>query len=686
MKSIRIFLMLASSLAVLSCAEELQEGVKQPAVEGAVMTKVINTPADSEDGSLLVCISEEAAAAIESGDASLAETISEGIAMTSFEPLFPDASKDEVAKEYRLHRWYEIRFEDADKMNVAALLSARAEVTKVEFNKIVVPACDLSFSPYVPSASEFSDLSMPFNDPMLPSQWHYINTGSASVSNSAVEGADIGVKDAWKLTGGNPDVIVAVIDSPVKYDHPDLAANMWVNMAEKNGVAGVDDDGNGYKDDVYGWNCVDNNADIDWSGRKASGHGTHVAGVVAAVNGNGTGVCGVAGGTGNGDGVRIMSCQIFKGDQTNLSSSSLAFYYAARNGASVAQCSWGLIGGNFNSDEEYAGLYSAEYAAIDFFLDKRNNNSEILDGNIIIAAAGNERNPFSSYPAGLENVVSVTGIGPDYLPAVNYTNYGPGCNIAAPGGDFYVGDITAIENNKSRVLSTFIDTVVDDNLGTSGHEYAYMQGTSMACPHVSGVAALGLSYAYKLNKTFTREEFISMLLTSVNDIEDVNESFVDGFKKFYIENGKYNYVDLGIYRDGKMGTGVIDAWKFLMNIEGTPSIMVSVLDEGDKAKRYDLTGFFGGGASDLTYLSVECDAETKAALGLSDDPSSLEIKYGKLSIKPTKAGSGKITVKALAGYDEDGKADGNVQSGAMEISRTISVMARGAASKNNGWL
>lgn len=671
---------MSAVICAASCADELYEGVSSVPSEDSVMTKVINTPSDAEEGQLLLCLTETAADAVAAGDRSLYGNISGVLQVKSFAPVFNSSPDDEVARRHNLHRWYYVEFDGADLRGAASKLAAFSDVAMVQFNKKLKPASDCSFNAYTPVLGQMSSDDLPFNDPMLGDQWHCINTGSALVSNSSVAGGDIAVKDAWRLTGGDPRVIVAIIDSPVKYDHPDLAANMWRNEGEIP-ANGVDDDKNGYTDDVYGWNCERNNGEINWSSHKASGHGTHVAGIVAAVNGNGTGVCGVAGGTGKGDGVRMMSCQIFEGGMSsNLKSSAIAFEYAAKNGASVAQCSFGLIGAEYESDAEYEMSYGAEHDAIEYFMDKDNNNSEILDGNIVIAAAGNEQVPYSSYPAGLQNVVSVTGLGPDYLPAVNYTNYGPGCNIAAPGGDFYIGNITSFKENRSRVLSTFIDTIVDDNLQTAGHEYVYMQGTSMACPCVSGVAALGLSYAYKIGKTFTREEFISLLLTSVNNLDSRltdNKLKVSGYT-----NGLEQTVDLGLYR-GKMGTGAVDAWKFLMAIEGTPSLTVKVLDESAKAERYDLTSYFGGSASSLTYLSIDCDQDTRTSLGLSEDP---EIKYGKLSIKPTKVGSGKITIKAIAGYDEDGLVDGETQTGGMEITRTVSIMSRGVASDNGGWL
>ena len=672
--------MAASALLLAACTEVVDEGNLQNTDSGVLMTKVINTPSASVEGTLLLCLTEDAAQLLASGDMSLREQFSAEVDLKTLEPVFAiTPGKEDVARRHNLHKWFKVEFDGVSNTAAAAKLASFASVVTVQYDKVVSPASDLEFTPYRPSLAQMSsDEDFPFDDPMLVDQWHYINTGSSHVSNSSYEGGDLAVKDAWRLTGGDRRVVVAVIDGPIKYNHPDIAPNMWKNEGEVPGN-NVDDDKNGYVDDVYGWNCVRNTGNIDWSNRSESGHGTHVAGIVAAANGNGIGVCGVAGGTGKGDGVRMMSLQIFEGGASTLDASAKAFVYAADNGASIAQCSFGYEGEGsaYKSDKDYSRVFGAEYDAIRYFMDPENNNSEILDGNIVVAAAGNDGRDMSSYPAAVKDVISVTALGPDYLPAVNYTNYGPGCNIAAPGGDFYIGNISNFQDNRSRVLSTFVNSVTDANLGTSGHDYVYMQGTSQACPGVSGVAALGLSYAHKLGKKFSRDEFVSMLLTSVNDLDDRltdNSLKISGYR-----NGAETYLDLGLYR-GKMGTGAVDAWKFLMAIEGTPTLTVQVADENSKAKRYDVSSYFGGSASNLTYLSVECDQATKDALGLTADP---EMKYGKLSINPTKVGSGKVTVTAIAGGENLG---GLEQIGGMEITRTISIMSRGVVSDNGGWL
>jgi hypothetical protein len=251
----------------------------------------------------------------------------------------------------------------------------------------------------------------------------------------------------------------------------------------------------------------------------------------------------------------------------------------------------------------------------------------------------------------------VTALGADYLPA-GYSNYGRGCNIAAPGGDLWIGAADE-EDNISQILSTCISEVSGD--------YAWMQGSSMACPHVSGVAALGVSYAGKLGKTFTGEEFTAMLLTSVNDI---NQYLTDGVKPFHNMS-----INLKTYNK-RMGTGAIDAWKFLMQIEGTPSVMV----QAGKSCSIDLRQFFRESAKDITYLDVTFDDEARKSLGLASKPT---VKDGMLDIICMKNGSAKVKVSAIAG---GGQLGGGNNIGGTEISREISIISRGVYSNNGGWL
>ena len=172
-----------------------------------------------------------------------------------------------------------------------------------------------------------------------------------------------------------------------------------------------------------------------------------------------------------------------------------------------------------------------------------------------------------------------------------------------------------------------------------------------------------------------------MLLTSVADI-DVR--MIDNtMKTCGFENGAaVPEANLGNYR-GKMGTGAVDAWKLLMSVEGTPTLTVL----NGKSKRYDISSYFG--VKNLKYISVEVDAKTRESLGLKSDPEidlTGDFATKPLKLYPTKIGSGKIVVKAIAGYDEDGVVDGETQIGGMEITRTISVMSRGVVSDNGGWL
>ena len=689
---IRTIAMLIGACVMTGCVSEQFDSQADAAVK-APSAKIVNTPADAVDGELLLCLGAEASANIRAGKA--AEFMaSKTIDLKSIEPVFRVTENNaKYLRKYQLDRWYKVRFEGAGLSQAASELSQFGEVSRVQYNKLVAHGSDAKSTAWT-QEEKIEASELPFNDPLLADQWHYINTGDKTIASTAEAGADIAVKDVWNKLNikGSSDIIVAIIDGPVKYDHVDLAGNMWVNTAEKNGEPGVDDDQNGFEDDVYGWNCDLDTCQIKYNVKGESGHGTHVAGIVGAVNGNNEGVCGVAGGSGNNDGVRLMSCQIFTaGVSANVNSAAIAFVYAADNGAQIAQCSFGYQNSTYTSDMEYFQNYTMEYFAIQYFLDKdrfkemetKMGRKSPIDGPLVIFASGNDGVDKSSYPGALMECICVTGIGPDGYPAY-YTNFGPGCNIAAPGGDAYLNT----SNGKSQILSTYVSEV-------NGEDYVYMGGTSMACPHVSGVAALGLEYATKLGKTFTREEFVSRLLTSVNDLDSRLNT---GYKFMGYDPSTGSEVTPRPYSTYQynMGTGLVDAWKFMMSIEGTPCLSVKMEDE----KGYDMADFFGEAASYLTYKSVTMDSKDMTSLGIRSK-NDIKVENGMLYVYATKPGSAKVTVKAIAGgkevagnqvVDWTGNKDyvtvpnENEVMGGMEISREFSIVVRGVASKNGGWL
>ena len=316
------------------------------------------------------------------------------------------------------------------------------------------------------------------------------------------------------------------------------------------------------------------------------------------------------------------------------------------------------------SDQEYINgikdvSYAAplEYEAIQYFTDPSNANCDAVGSNMAIFAAGNNSGTASSYPGALPFCISVTAFGPDYLPG-GYSNRGPGCDIAAPGGDPWIA-VNLGTDQQAMILST---GVTGDSWSSAG--YVYNSGTSMACPHVSGVVALGMSYALQLGKTFTKEEFTSLLLTSVNDIDQ----FLSSGTKPY----NYSTFELSSYK-GQMGTGAVDAWKFLNNIAGIPSVQTV---PGEKLV-IDLEEYLGGTVGNFTY-SVSCPAETKTSLGMSEDA---VIKDGKLELTCTKVGSGRVTLSSSVGKDPS-RDDGI---SGLDFSREISIVCRPFKAGNGGW-
>ena len=622
-----------------------------------------NTMDKCEAGSLLLFLEEETIARIEKGDIEAVKSeIFLGGDVVSFEPALVKPKNERLARELGLHRWYSVKFDESIPVRkFAKEVAPSKHVNAIEFNTIVSLASDLKAHPM--SMGNMADTRAlepmsSFNDPYAKYQWNLHNSGDEAIAKTAREGADVGVLDAWELCTGSSDVVVAVIDGPVQYNHPDLAAAMWVNEAELNGVEGVDDDGNNYVDDIYGYNFNTagySGGKINWTTEGESGHGTHVAGIVAAVNNNGVGISSIAGGSGSGDGVRIMGCQVFDGAfAASDRDMSNAFIYAADNGACIAQCSYAYDPRSFDSDNAYINQISIEYNAIKYFVNPENCNHSAIGQNLAIFAAGNETTSNSGYPGALPICVSVTAYGPDYLPT-GYTNYGRGCNIAAPGGDYSIG------NSVSQILSTCIKDAVGD-------DYAWMEGTSMACPHVSGVAALGISYAAKIGKKFEGDDYRHTLLTAVNDI---NSLMLEGTKPY---NGVADAVVLKNYHK-RMGTGALDTWRLFMLIEGTPSVQVTA---GERCS-VDLKEYFGGAATDITYRGIEVSDEAREALGIKGDP---KMDKGLLVIRCDKCGSAKIKISAIAG---GGQLGGGNNIGGTEISREVSIISRGVSSTNGGW-
>ena len=662
-----ISVLIPVAFLMAGCAEMEAPVLEESATpESVLATKCVNTVENADDGTLLLCLEEDVALRLAAGESVPEwEEVCDEMGIDHFEKLFP-RTDDDLSRRLGLHRWFLVSFPESGNVEkVAQGMATLNNVKSIQFNtryeRKFGSEAPIAWKPF--QGRGYGEFNLPFNDPMLVDQWHYINNKDMSVALTSRTGADINVKNAWGLTGGDPRIIVAVCDEGVKYNHPDLVDNMWVNTAEIPDNE-IDDDNNGYVDDIHGWNFLHTEKypkKISWNEPGDVSHGTHVAGTVAAVNNNGIGVSGVAGGTGKGDGCRIMSCQVFSGaSSATVGARARAYHYAAQMGASVLQCSYGNEGGYITSDDGFETSYSVELEALRYFREYGNKtNGSPVDKNIIVFAAGNDAANVSGYPAAHKEFISVTAFGPDYLPT-NYTNYGPGSNIAAPGGDIAINTSTTSE--RAQILST--TAVESENYDSN---YGWMQGTSMACPHVSGVVALGLSYALKIGKTFGYDEFIGILYSSVNDLD------------YYIETctKEANGVSFDLTPFWRqMGTGALDAWRFLMNIEGTPNLVAKVGEDS----MVSLANCFGASAANLTYTRMEISDEAKDALGIEGEP---YINNGRLFIKCTKYGSAKIRIYAIAGGENEATP---AVMGGTEFYREVSLMSRDSIAENGGWL
>ena len=674
-------------LALGACTQDLTEtAITVDNSRGGEAT-IVHSSKDATRGELIVKFAPESGQTLETAVSRSGATRSgiEGVDeilasvnASAIEPVFTITARNEAnVRNAGLHLWYKLVFDEAADLDaVAAKLAKVAEVNVVQFNvkvkrnynrrAVALDAADAAAATRA-SATRFSD-------PYLAKQWHFINTGDSKVTSPTKAGADVNCAQAWELCAGDPSIVVAVVDEGVMNSHDDLAANMWINTAEKNGSSNRDDDGNGYRDDIYGYNFVGNTGSVSWDAYGDVSHGTHVAGTISAVNGNGKGVCGIAGGTGNNDGVKIMSCQIFSGeDGATTAMTARAIQYACDNGAVILQCSWGYNSANSDedqgpaSDAEFNRECSAEKEAIDYFIANAGSETGVIKGGLAIFAAGNEYASLPGYPGGYEPCVSVAAMSADFTPS-SFSNYGKGVDIAAPGGD---SDYAKSANG------TILSTLTPAESSTS-NPYGYMEGTSMACPHVSGVAALGLSYAAKLGKHFTASEFRSMLLTAVNDID----KYMTGTKSYYYYYSKYGTrypetMTLSNYK-GNMGSGYTDAYRLLLQVEGTPCVAMKATSS--MAESIDLATFFGGGAASLKFKEAVVSAEDKAAVGMT----TCLLSGSKLYVVCSKPGVAAVTVTVLVGGTSQTGSNTPI---ATEVTKKFALVVRdGGTAGNGGWL
>ena len=397
-------------------------------------------------------------------------------------------------KAWGFHLWMEVDL-DADADIISAVKDYMA-LDEVDFAEPIYKAVSLgnvdSNEPFLINV-EKSEPKFTVDDLQFNQQWHYHNTGQ----NGGTVDCDIDLPEAWDIERGNDEVIVAINDNGIQWDHPDLDSNMWSGI---------------------GYNLVNMDAIIH-----PHEHAAHVAGTVSAESNNEMGVAGIAGGTGEGDGVRLMSVQIFDGAASELS--NLMYEYSADNGAAISQNSW-----TYNNVGYYSQLV---LDGIDYF-NTNGGGGVIKDGGLTIFAAGNWDSDEIYYPQYYSGCMAVAATTMDDERA-SYSSYGAFVEISAPGG----------EANEEGIFSCLASS-----------NYGYYYGTSMAAPHVSGVAALIVSMAPGY---FTSQEVEDILKNTTDNIDAENPTYI-----------------------GELGTGRLNAYAaleavvgILTNVERPESILAS---------------------------------------------------------------------------------------------------------------
>lgn len=482
---------LGTLVLLCACQRNQFQETTLPVQETKLTSEAENNSSIYISGIANIYLAEETALMIEEGTvstkaASFNDALGE-VGITSMERVFPDAGEfEQRSREMGLHRWYRVHYSPSVKTDRMSTLVKQ------------VPGIE-HFEPVIKTKTA----ALPFNDPQLEKQWQYWNSGSRS---SWLQFADMDVYPIWRYyTTGNPNVIVSIVDSGVQLNHEDLVDNVLPDAS---------------------FNFINNTDYVT-----PTNHGTHVAGTIAAVNNNGIGVSGLAGGDaarGQG-GCRIISCQAIRDSNDEQGGNTeAAIKWGADHGAVLSNNSWGFVLGDGDKyDTEKAKTNHEFYLlpnegsgksalkdAIDYFnkyagMDANGNQVGPMAGGVVFFSAGNESKPWGP-PACYPGVVAVGAIGPNGSSAY-YSNYGDPSDpnitdwvdLAATGGDYHYGEI----------LSSLKD-----------NQYGNLQGTSMACPHVTGVAALLVSYFG--GPGFTREMLLERMLNSSNPVISLEHQYI----------------------------------------------------------------------------------------------------------------------------------------------------------------
>ncbi len=587
MRKTYLIYFIAALLAVVSCSKEI--------TVDAASSGSGDTSADSlldpclVPGEIIVEFTEEftrqveeefAAGGFLNTKAGGAGDVFASIGAVSVEPLYEHGGQWEPRhREFGLHRWYRIKYnEELPATKAGNALDAIPGVVYVEpVRKTKATAV--------------------FNDPYFSRQWHYYNDGSKSGMSA---GSDINVVPVWQnYTAGSSNVIVSVVDGGIQLDHPDLEAST---------LPGGPDGSKNFCTNYIGYTIYPYD------------HGTHVAGTIGATNNNGRGVCGVAGGLDGNGGVKLMSCQIFMTNPKNPSGDDIggdtynAMIWGADHGAVISQNSWGYL--YDNASQAAAGSVGSMKTAIDYFIkyagcDNKGNQlpDSPMKGGVVIFAAGNDAWP-DGWPAKYDACIAVGSFAAKYNRAY-YSNYGDWVDICAPGGDYYTG---------YQVYSTTING-----------SYTNMQGTSMACPHVSGVAALLVSYFG--GQGFTNEMLKEKLLKGAKYNTALNTQNIgpklDALGSFLYGSGAVApepVTDLEVSAKANILTY---SWSLTADLDD-PSGKTSSYVLYTSKKKADLASVAYGGDVPASVVSKSYQVPADAALG-----DMLEASVGDLDFETT---------------------------------------------------